>query len=147
MRLKIERDEARERFVAAQAERYHIDPTGCTELTAYTAWCDTRAHTVLMSRDSIERAGEPELRWHISVAGESGVPRWGDFVAIVQRLRPGVMFCVPMPPEQYWINVNERTLHVWEIKDPPLERQWREEGQTVQRGQRVGRFPGAPEPS
>lgn len=148
MRLRVERDEAREVFVRGQADRYAIDMEGTEELTCYKAWCDTRAYTVIVSRDRIDRPGQaPDGRWHISVAGERAVPRWADFVAIAQKLRPGVMFCVPMPPRQFWLNVDPRVLHVWEIKDPALERQWREEGQLAQREQRSGRLPGSPSPT
>jgi hypothetical protein len=141
----IERDEKRERFVREQSIRYGI--AIANNMSAYRARCDTRSYSVIMSRDRIDADGIPDFRWHISVAGESSVPRWADFVAIVHELRPGVMFCVPMPPPQFWLNVNPNTLHVWEIKDEALTSQWRDEGLATRAGQRSGRFPGSPEAS
>ena len=38
------------------------------------------------------------------------------------------MFCVPMPPENLWMNLHPFVLHVWQIKDPNLELNWRETG-------------------
>ena len=149
MKLKIERDSAREQFVIDQGERYGINAAFDSEsLRGYKAWCDTRAYSVIVSRDNIALDPRwPDLRWHVSVAGESGVPRWADFVAIVQEVRPGIMFCVPMPPKQFWLNVNPNVLHVWEIRDDALTTQWREEGMATREGQRQGRFPGSPTPS
>ena len=72
---------------------------------------------------------------------------FADIVAIVQEVRPGVMFCVPMPPRQFWLNVNPNVLHVWEIRDDALTTQWREEARATHAGQRAGRFPGRPEQS
>jgi hypothetical protein len=89
---------------------------------------------------------DPDFRWHVSVAGESYLPKWADFVAIVQEVRPGVMFCVPMPPRQFWLNVNPYTLHVWELHDDALTSQWRDEARATREGQLSGRFPGRPEP-
>jgi hypothetical protein len=146
MKLKLQADPAREQFVRDQGERYEIEVS--PELTCFRAWCDTRAYSVIVTRDRISHDDEiPEIRWHVSVAGEDGVPRWADFVAIVQEVRPGVMFCVPMPPRQFWLNVNPNVLHVWETKDELMTRQWREEGLHVRAGQRAGRFPGVPERS
>lgn len=152
MRLNIRRDENREQFVREQGERYDIEVS--PELTCYKAWCDTRLYSVIVSHDNIARdirgraiLSGPDLRWHVSVAGELNLPIWKDFVAIVQEVRPGVMFCVPMPPRQFWLNVNPNVLHVWEIRDPSLESQWREEGMHVREGQRSGRFPGTGIPS
>lgn len=150
MKLKIEPDVARKQLVLDQSKRYGITPAfDLDTLSTYFAFCDTRGpYSVIASRDNISTIDEiPDLRWHVSVALSTGVPRWSDFVAIVQEVRPGVMFCVPMPPRQFWINVNPNTLHVWETKDERLERMWREEGMAVRDGQRQGRFPGSPTPS
>lgn len=146
MRLRIEPDPAREQFVLDQAKRYQI-AVAYTELHAYKAFCDTRLYSVIASHDNVNPGGIPAYRWHVSVAGEQRLPKWADFVAIVQEVRPGVMFCVPMPPKQFWLNVNPYVLHVWEISDEMLERQWREEARQTHAGQRAGRFPGRAEPS
>lgn len=147
MRLRIEPDPAREAFVVTQGKRYGIAPA-YDELHAYKAFCDTRLYSVIVSHDNITNERQiPDYRWHVSVAGESYLPKWADFVAIVQEVRPGVMFCVPMPPRQFWLNVNPNVLHVWEIRDEMLTRQWREEARATHAGQRAGRFPGRAEPS
>lgn len=99
-----------------------------TEQRRYLAKIDGRRYSVLISRDDIARNGMPDPRWHVSVAGEDSVPPWNHFAAIVHELRPGVSFCVPMPPRSQWINVHEHVLHVWEIRDPALARQWASEG-------------------
>jgi hypothetical protein len=147
MRLRIEHDPGREQFLIEQAERYQI-AVAHDHLRGYKAWCDTRVYSVIASHDNIAAADAiPDFRWHISAAGESYLPKWADFVAIVQQLRPGVMFCVPMPPRQFWLNVNPYTLHVWELHDDALTSQWRDEGRATHAGQRSGRFPGRPEPT
>ena len=90
----------------------------------------SRRYSVIQTRDNI-RHGEnaiPDWRWHISVAGQKDVPRWKDLVAIVQDLRPGVFFCVGLPPRSMWMSVHPNTLHATEIKDAPLIEQWRMEG-------------------
>ena len=54
MKLKIERDSAREQFVIDQGERYGINAAFDSEsLRGYKAWCDTRAYSVIVSRDNI----------------------------------------------------------------------------------------------
>ena len=68
-----------------------------------------------------------DLRWHISVRHRKLVPTWDEMVEATHGLRPGVVFCVPMPPRTWWINVHPNVLHVWEIRDTNLERQWRSE--------------------
>ncbi len=68
-----------------------------------------------------------DLRWHISVRGPGRVPRWSELVDAAHALRPGVVFCVPMPPRTWWLNVHEHVLHLWELRDPNLEEQWRAE--------------------
>lgn len=69
----------------------------------------------------------PDYRWHLSVGGSSieRVPAWNEFVAIAHRLRPGVMFCIPLPPRSVWLNENEYVLHAWELHDETLAASWR----------------------
>lgn len=67
----------------------------------------------------------PDYRWHISIGGPERVPAWNEFVAIAHRLRPGVMFCLPLPPRSFWLNENEYVLHAWEIRDDNLTASWR----------------------
>lgn len=101
-------------------------------LTDYGAWdarVDTRRYHVLRSRDNIGTAVMPDWRWHISVSGESAVPRWADLVAIGHHLRPGICFVVGVPPRSWWINVHEFCLHLYESKDENLMAQWKSEAQ------------------
>lgn len=81
-------------------------------------------YSVLLGR---ERIAADDARWHISVAHPARVPVWGDLVAIAHRLRPGVCFVVGVPPRSWWINVHPNCLHLWELRDPHLEAQWRSE--------------------
>ena len=77
----------------------------------------------------LNQASMEDLRWHISVSGVRRLPTWEEMVDAAHSLRPGVMFCIPMPPSSMWLNVHETTLHLWQIVDPNLETQWREERQ------------------
>lgn len=80
----------------------------------------------LVSRDAIQGdAGPP--RWHISLQHADRVPSWDELAAAVHELRPGVPFAIGIPPKSQWINVHERVLHAWELRDEPLTEQWRAE--------------------
>lgn len=84
--------------------------------------------SVLLGSENIAPlGGMPDYRWHISIGGSSieRVPTWNEFVAITHRIRPGVMFCLPLPPRNVWLNENEYVLHAWEIDDPTLADNWR----------------------
>lgn len=94
----------------------------------YRARFEGEDYSVIVTRDNIGRVGAPDYRWHVSVAGERSTPAWRAFVAIVQEVRPGVMFCVPMPPRSHWLNLNENVMHVHETKDAALTDQWKAEG-------------------
>jgi hypothetical protein len=85
--------------------------------------------TALVGREPVgpRRDALEDLRWHISVAGTGRVPTWDEMVDATHSLRPGVVFCVPMPPRTWWINVHEHVLHVWEVKDANLINQWHSE--------------------
>jgi hypothetical protein len=91
---------------------------------------DGREFSVLRSRDNIAAdGGPPDWRWHISVAGRDlRPPPWELLVAVGHQLRPGVVFVVGVPPRSWWINEHPGCLHLWEMRDPALEAQWREEG-------------------
>lgn len=97
-----------------------------TDLAWYDARLDSRRYSVLVSRDNIG-GEEPDWRWHVSVAGQSDVPKWRDLVALTHKLRPGVVFVVGVPPRSWWINVHPHTLHLYETCDANLEAQWRAE--------------------
>lgn len=98
-------------------------------------------HTALISRDEI---AERVLRWHISLSRDedarlltSEVPRWRDLVAVAHKLRPGVCFCVPVPPESQWYNLHPAVLHVYETNDPPLEQHFRDQHEAAPLGATV----------
>lgn len=105
--------------------------SGWISLEAFDIWPEGDGakggpYSVLMGR---ERIADSDPRWHISVAHPAHLPAWADLVAIAHRLRPGVVFVVGVPPRSWWINVHENCLHLWEMRDPNLEAQWRSESQ------------------
>jgi hypothetical protein len=70
---------------------------------------------------------DADPRWHISLARSDRLPTWQELVDAAHALRPGVVFCVPLPPRSWWLNVHEYTLHLWELGDLNLVNQWRSE--------------------
>lgn len=68
-----------------------------------------------------------DLRWHISMRARDRIPTWEELVEAAHQLRPGVVFCVPLPPRTWWINVHEHVLHIWEVRDTNLVNQWKSE--------------------
>lgn len=101
-----------------EAERLYLDIDGVE-------------HMALMSRDEVD-AGT--FRWHISLSISEhspdygkDVPIWRNLVAVAHTLRPGVCFCVPVPPESQWYNCHPGVLHVYELGDPSLERHFRDQ--------------------
>lgn len=98
---------------------------GSTDIRVCWARVDTRRYSLLVSRDPIEGDRSiPDFRWHISMAGESGVPHWRDLVAVAHELRPGVCFVIGVPPRSHWMSVHPHCLHLWEVHDPNLVAQW-----------------------
>lgn len=85
----------------------------------------------IVARENIQEGERP--RWHISISGDGRVPTWEELRDATHALRPGVMFCVPMPPENMWMNLHPHTLHVWEVIDPPLAREWAASAAAFQR--------------
>lgn len=85
--------------------------------------------SVIMARENIGGGPDavPDFRWHVSVSGVERVPEWAEFAAIVHSFRPGVVFCMALPPRSWWINIAENCLHAWEISDSALVDQWRSE--------------------
>lgn len=78
----------------------------------------------IVSRDDL---GDGDLRWHISLSRKDRVPTWDELAKCAHHLRPGIVFCVPMPPRSWWLNVHPNCLHLHEIKDERLVDQWRAE--------------------
>ena len=64
-------------------------------------------------------------RWHLSVAHMERIPTWEELVDAAHALRPGVVFCLGLPPRSWWLNYDERVLHLWEIRDEALIANWR----------------------
>jgi hypothetical protein len=118
----IDRDDA-----AAQTSIEMLEAAGSTGVRQLIANVDGRRYSVIVSRDPIPAAWDVDPRWHVSVAGESDVPKWRHLVAIAHAIRPGVCFVVGVPPRSWWINVHPHCLHLWEVKDTFLTDQWRAE--------------------
>src|SRR5215831_13463101 len=115
-----------------------LDLPHSRDVHAFEARLDTRAYSVILSRDPVGPVGRHraralevfggvqneddllDFRWHLSIAGTRAVPRWSDITAITHRLRPGVPFVIGVPPRSWWINVHEHCLHLWEIRDENL---------------------------
>lgn len=86
--------------------------------------------SVIVAREDIAGPNAiPDWRWHVSVSGADRLPEWAEFAQIVHSIRPGVVFCMPLPPRSWWINIAENCLHAWEISDEALVDQWRGERQ------------------
>ena len=79
----------------------------------------------IVSRDEITPG---DARWHISLQHRLRVPTWNELAEAAHALRPGVPFVIGVPPKSQWINVHERVLHLFELKDQGLIDQWRFEG-------------------
>lgn len=108
-------------------------------------------HICLMSRDEVAKGVK---RWHISLSLESSappsnvVPEWRNLVAVAHKLRPGVCFCVPVPPRSQWYNLHPAVLHVYEISDPDLEAHFHDQHHAAVEAERSdSRFMGITEPS
>lgn len=107
-------------------------PSG--DATYYEVKFKGYTYGVLVSRDDLSHGeGVPDPRWHLSIRGVKPrrVPPWNALAAITHFLRPGVAFCVPMPPRSQWVNLHEHVLHLWEVHDESLTDQWAFEGQAA----------------
>lgn len=70
--------------------------------------------------------GEVDLRWHISVSCPDDVPPWSSLAKAGHDLRPGVAFCIGVPPRSMWVNLHPNVLHLHELRDQPLIASFRE---------------------
>lgn len=105
-----------------------ITPLAGSDAKRFLVKIDDREYSVIVTRDDIATdARVPDLRWHVSVAGDVDVPAWAHLAAIGHRLRPGVVFVLGVPPKSWWINIHEHCLHLWETKDEFLIDCWRSE--------------------
>lgn len=74
-------------------------------------------------------AAAGESRWHLSVAHPDRLPEWEEIKYLRRRLLPeDKFFCLPWPPEEFWLNVHNYCLHLWEIRDPWLIEQMKADG-------------------
>lgn len=112
---------------------------------------DNVPHIALMSRDEV---AEGVKRWHISLSLVSSippsnvVPEWRNLVAVAHSLRPGIVFCVPVPPRSQWYNLHPGVLHVYEISDPDLESHFHDQHHAASQAEKVSsKFLGVTEPS
>lgn len=74
-------------------------------------------------------AYDGSTRWHISASCEDRVPTWDELVTVAHDLRPGVAFCMGVPPRSWWLNVHPNVLHLWETRDDGLIAEWRANAQ------------------
>jgi hypothetical protein len=77
----------------------------------------------LMGREPL--TPEDEGRWHLSVSHIERIPTWDELVETAHVLRPGVPFVVGLPPRSWWMNYDQRVLHLWETRDDLLVEHWR----------------------
>ncbi len=81
-----------------------------------------------------EPASDGSLRWHLSIAHPFRLPTWDEVKRVrAALLPPDVHFAMPMPPEQYWLNVHNYCLHLWEVDDRPLTLSWEREAEGIRR--------------
>lgn len=91
----------------------------------------TQPLVAIVSQDPVP-GGAP--RWHLSVSHRDRVPTWGELGEARDALLPADLhFMVPHPPRRYWMNLNRRVLHLWEMRDPDLAEQFEWEGAEAQR--------------
>jgi hypothetical protein len=87
---------------------------------------DGETYRAIVNRENIAAERDvPDERWHVSVSNETHLPPWAVFAEVIHELRPGVPFCLPIPPKSWWVNVHEFVLHAHEVKDENLVSQWR----------------------
>lgn len=90
--------------------------------TDVTAWRKNELGALLSRHPFVD---ESDVRWHISVSGDGRLPAWDELVDAAHSLRPGVSFCLGVPPKTWWMNVHPHVLHMWETRDDGLIEEWR----------------------
>ncbi|QGJ92720.1 hypothetical protein QDA04_gp50 [Microbacterium phage Megan] len=54
--------------------------------------------------------------WHLSVSHTSRLPSWDEIADARYRFLPDrARMAMLLPPRAEWVNVHERTLHLWEL--------------------------------
>jgi hypothetical protein len=82
---------------------------------------------ILVTRDH----GPYTTRWHISVSCEDRDPTWEEIKHAQNAIKPGVFFCIPMPPREHWMSIHEHTFHLEEVLDNDQVEQWKHEARTA----------------
>lgn len=78
--------------------------------------------------------GQEGGRWHMSVAHPKRLPKWEEIKYLRRKLLPeDAFFCLPWPPEEFWLNAHNYCLHLWEIRDRWLIEQMKFEGRSIRR--------------
>lgn len=63
---------------------------------------------------------------HWSFALPDRLPTWDEIKEAKDALNLNQKFyCVPFPTREYWVNVHNYCLHLWEVKDHPLVEYWK----------------------
>lgn len=105
---------------------YEDAPQGSAFVGAWLARIGGKRYSVVLTRDNVAEPVEvPDVRWHMSISADDGVPAWNALAAIAHEVRPGVPFAIGVPPKSWWINVHPGTLHLYELRDENLVAQWR----------------------
>lgn len=83
-----------------------------------------------MGRVTIQ-AGKQSGYRYLSISHPERDPTWDEIKHVQNELRPGVFFCMPMPPEEWWLSIAPRCYHVYEVKDEALIGLWKEAGEAA----------------
>ncbi len=81
--------------------------------------------TVLLGLEPAKRAPggiwlplEEELLWHLSISHAHRYPGWDEIADVRYALVPdGITMALLLPPAGRYVNVEERTFHLWQIDD------------------------------
>lgn len=80
---------------------------------------------VLLGREHWKGDPPHQARWHLSISGPNRLATWDEIVSAAHDLRPGVPFCMGVPPRSWWMNVHPHVLHLWQTYDEALLEQWK----------------------
>lgn len=60
-------------------------------------------------------------RWHMSISHPKRLPSWEEIKdARKATLPPNIFLCVLFPPEEFWLNIHDYCMHLWQIEDEKL---------------------------
>ena len=82
-----------------------------------------------MGRVTIQ-AGKKDGYRYLSISHPQRDPTWSEIKHVQNELRPGVFFCMPMPPQEWWLSIAPgfASYHVYEVRDEALIAIWKEAG-------------------